>query len=297
MNPLFNQNHLTDSIQESNISIINNTYQNHYIDKNNNYIELLIKKIDKINSVKEDFWCHFVIKLYYLENEPDIEISNLVKQSNVNIKKYDEIINLINVHITEYSYFAKLKSHFDFHYFPRDTQELILHIKNNDSKPLKQLGYKLNEDNLFLWNKEFSVSSKLLCNTDDKDVIYNFKIRRNSRNYFWNIILLNFLIALTSFASFSIEQSNSADRLNLNGMLLLTKVAFKQVNSEVVPNISYLTLLDKYIFTGLGFMFLVILQNCIATMIGSDFELYSIIALGSIFSLYNLIFCSYWFYH
>lgn len=273
----------------------NHDYDNYYIDKNNNYIDVVINKIDKINSVKEDYWCNFIIKIFYIDDEPSIDITNIVKEGKLKVTKYEKIINLTNLNVVEYDYFAKLKSKFDYHKFPRDTQKLFLKIKNNDKKPLKQLNYTINNNDLILWNNEFSVYSNLKCSTDDYNISYEFEIKRNSRNYFWNIILLNFLIALTSFASFSIEKSNSADRLNLNGMLLLTKVAFKQVNSENVPNISYLTLLDKYIFTGLGFMFFVILQNCIATQLESNFELYSIIALGGIFGLYNLIFCSVWY--
>ena len=281
MNPLYNINH-------------SNLYESHYMDEDNNYIELFIKKVDKINSVKEDFWCNFIIKLYYIEEEPNIEILNLVKKSNLIVKKYDKIINLNNIHITEYNYFLKLKSKFDFHSFPKDKQKLFLKIKNNDEKPLKQLDYKLNNNDLILWNNEFTLNSNLKCFSNENEISYTFEIKRNSRNYFWNIILLNFLIALTSFASFSIEKNNSADRLNLNGMLLLTKVAFKQVNNESVPNISYLTLLDKYIFTGLGFMFLVILQNSLAPHFDSNFELYSILVLSGIFVIYNFLYFLFW---
>ena len=281
MNPLF-------CLNEQNL------YENHYMDEDNNYIELFIKKVDKINSIKQDFWCNFIIKLYHLEEEPNIEILNLVKKSNVIVKKHEEIINLKKVNITEYNYFLKLKSHFDFHSFPKDKQKLFLKLKNNDYKPLKQLGYKLNNNDLILWNNEFSLNSNLKCFSNDNEISYSFEIKRNSRNYFWNIILLNFLIALTSFASFSIEKNNSADRLNLNGMLLLTKVAFKQVNNENVPNISYLTLLDKYVFTGLGFMFLVILQNSLAPNFNSDFELYSILSLSGIFVIYNFMYLLFW---
>lgn len=268
---------------------------NYYIDKNNNYIDVVINKVDKINSLKEDYWCNFIIKIFYINDEPSIDITNIVKEGKLKVKKYEKIIDLTNMNVVEYNYFAKLKSKFDYHKFPIDTQKLFLKIKNNDKKPLKQLSYTINNDDLILWNNEFSIYSNLKCYTDDYNISYEFEIKRNSRNYFWNIILLNFLIALTSFASFSIEKSNSADRLNLNGMLLLTKVAFKQVNSENVPNISYLTLLDKYIFSGLGFMFLVILQNCIATHLESNFELYSMITLGGIFGLYNFIYCCIWY--
>ena len=103
---------------------------------------------------------------------------------------------------------------------------------------------------------------------------------------------------MSSLSSFSIEHTNSSDRLNINIMLLLTKVAFKQIQNNLTPNISYLTLLDKYVFTGLGFLFIVILQNTLSSSNWyrnyDNFDYYSFIGLGLFFIAYNIMFSLIW---
>jgi hypothetical protein len=262
------------------------------INNSNNYIEVFINKIDKINSLKEDFWCDFTIKKYYIFEEPTLEIDNLIKYTKEKIKKYDININEKLYKCIEYNYFGKLKSKFNFRDFPKDNQQLMLKIKSNVE--LFTLNYKINDSDLFLSDHEFSLDNNKHFYPIENEILYTFQIKRNSRNYFWNIVFLNFLIAFTSFASFSIHNDNSADRLNINGMLLLTKVAFKQVNSNLIPATSYLTFLDKYVFCGLGFLFLIILQNGLSVYMGDIFEYYSIIILSSIFTLYNFIFLILW---
>jgi len=313
------------------------------LNKNNRkvYVRCNIKKIDKINSVDEEFWCAFSITKYWpigrkmsidypnsseltfnhqivdkhgnLEQsvkneEPEIYISNLIK-TNYKETVYD-VVNINDLPFIEKTenYFAKLKGRFNFHRFPHDIQQLNINIIAKDPNNLvtltqsEHLPSLLSARDTFQKKHEWKLYSPLdihsaqtNTHSSTKKRVYSsldfvFSIKRNFRNYFWNIVFLNFLIALISFTTYSIEYTNSADRLNVSGMLLLTKVAFKQVQNTLTPNISYLTLIDKYTFTGLAFLFIMMLQNSISVFMSQGFDDYSFIFLAGIFSIYNVVF-------
>ena len=75
-------------------------------------------------------------------------------------------------------------------------------------------------------------------------------------------------------------------------MLLLISIAFKITNNDKIPNIPYLTHLDKYHITGIGFHTIVIAQNVIAKLTNNNnnFDVWSIVVLTCILILIHLIF-------
>ncbi|XP_077995614.1 cys-loop ligand-gated ion channel-like isoform X2 [Glandiceps talaboti] len=70
-------------------------------------------------------------------------------------------------------------------------------------------------------------------------------VSRRIGYYLWNVALIMFLIVGMSFASFSVDPAEPADRLSVTLTLLLTSVAFKFVVSQSLPTISYLTILVR----------------------------------------------------
>ena len=285
------------------------------------YIRCNIKKIDKINSVKEEFWCAFSItkcwkdntipqnlEKYVNDTEPKIYISNLIKTNYIYVS-YDTFLvgQQQFIEKTE-NYFSKLKGNFNFHKFPCDIQKLNINIISREPSTKVKLVQSphhislLSAHDTFQRKHEWNIYSPLNVivketnnSNSTKNLTYSsldfvFSIKRSLKNYFWNIIFLNFLIALSSFSTYSIEYENSADRLNVSGMLLLTKVAFKQVQNTLTPNISYLTLIDKYIFCGLAFLFIVMIQNSVAIFMSQNFDNYSFFFLVGLFVLYNSVF-------
>ncbi len=307
------------------------------------YFKCNVRKIDKINSLKEDFWCEFSITKYWAPNfiseeylqqdrnsskllnsksaseifqEPKIFIKNLIKFTKLDT--YYDIVTIDNTNYIEKSinYYAKLKGDFDFKNFPKDIQNLNIIIQACDDSTIVRLEhtpyYKsiLNANNVFQHRHEWNLYNKLTVNevvtnyassTRNKkysQLYFNFSIKRNSNNYFWNIILLNFLITLTSLSSYNIEHTDISERLQLNSMLLLTNVAFKNYQTNLTPNISYFTFLDKYVFTGIGFLFTVILQNSISNSEffrdDNTFDYYGYTILSGLFVFYNTMFSFMW---
>jgi len=76
--------------------------------------------------------------------------------------------------------------------------------------------------------------------------------------YFWNIALPMFVLVTLSFTSFQVSSSSVSDRLSISLVLLLTAVAFKYVVSEKLPNVNYLTLMDKYVLVSELFLIAVV---------------------------------------
>jgi len=94
-------------------------------------------------------------------------------------------------------------------------------------------------------------------------------VKRKNGYYLWNIAMIIFLIDMLSFCSFSVDVSEPSDRLSVTLTLLLTAVAFKFVVSQSLPTISYLTLLDKYVLSGLVFLCCMAIQNAVVAVIPS----------------------------
>ena len=119
-----------------------------------------------------------------------------------------------------------------------------------------------------------------------------FCVKRSAKFYIWNVIFVNFLIIALSFVSLTVDYNETGDRLNVTLILLLTTIAFKLAMSEVLPNVPYLTFLDKYIISGISFNSVVTVQNAVVTMVEnqSGFEFWSLVILGCVFTFIHMIF-------
>ena len=82
--------------------------------------------------------------------------------------------------------------------------------------------------------------------------------------YVSNIVGPMILIVLMSGCSFVIPSKDVADRLSASLTLVLTAVAYKYVVSQMVPPIGYSTRLDRYVTWCFAFLFLVVVENCLA---------------------------------
>ena len=120
-------------------------------------------------------------------------------------------------------------------------------------------------------------------------ITFNFKIKRKYGFYLWNIIFIYFLMCLSSLSSFSIDDELVSEKLNVSFMTLLTVVALKFSTTAILPKVSYLTILDKYIIFCILFQILVIVQNSLYTFLDIyNYNFYSFIILTGILGLFNI---------
>lgn len=100
------------------------------------------------------------------------------------------------------------------------------------------------------------------CNVD-------FQITRDPFFYLFNIVLINFFIVLISFSVVAIDMTDYSSRLSILITSVLTAVAFKFVTVNWVPNVSYLTRLDKYIIFTFIMLSFVVLESFFVSLVPS----------------------------
>jgi len=79
---------------------------------------------------------------------------------------------------------------------------------------------------------------------------YTWKVvtDRHYASYLWNIGFLLYLVATLSVVTFFLESDDVGSRTSTTLTLVLAAVALKFVTNDSLPKISYLTLMDYYIF-------------------------------------------------
>ena len=107
-----------------------------------------------------------------------------------------------------------------------------------------------------------------------REPLFQFHVhaRRKYNYYLWNIASMVNMISILAFTSFSIDRSDIGKRLSVSLTLLLTVVAFKNFVSSILPKVSYLTLLDKYVLFNVAFIFLVSIENALVGTISGSFQ-------------------------
>lgn len=83
------------------------------------------------------------------------------------------------------------------------------------------------------------------------------KIARKSHYYMINVAMVMLLICSFVLCSWAIHPANIEGRYAVDFTLILTAVAFKLVLTSMLPPVSYMTLLDKYVMA--GFMYLTLI--------------------------------------
>lgn len=85
-----------------------------------------------------------------------------------------------------------------------------------------------------------------------------------------NIGVMMFLIVSLAFTMFALPVVQLADRLNVVMTLVLSAVAFKLLCAEQLPELPYLTALDRYVLWGLAVLCLMALECVLVEHLASE---------------------------
>lgn len=125
---------------------------------------------------------------------------------------------------------------------------------------------------------------------------YTLAFDRKPHYYITNIVAPMATFTLLACLSFAVdEDGNSMDigtRLSFTMTLLLTAVAYKFVVTSALPQISYLTIMDKYVNMCFLFICAVLLENAVYPAVfqtSSGDERYVLVVYIGIFCLFNAI--------
>lgn len=98
-------------------------------------------------------------------------------------------------------------------------------------------------------------------------LISSIYLHRKHGFYMSNVMIPIFLISSIATASFAINEDgtvmDTSSRLSLTLTLLLTAVAYKFVVASILPQLSYVTLLDSYLWYCFAYLLLVAIENAL----------------------------------
>lgn len=128
------------------------------------------------------------------------------------------------------------------------------------------------------------------------------------RYFIVNIKALMFCVSSLCFTSYSVPIPDLGDRASITLSLLLTAVAYKLVLADILPRVSYLTALDKYVLICFTMLIVIAAEQGLAAWISNEnspwwglvgtssfdeqsvdkFEMWFQLALGVFWSIYNI---------
>jgi hypothetical protein len=173
--------------------------------------------------------------------------------------------------------------------FPFDTQDITVWIASKCSDEDVQLleddseVSKVNVESLVTqreWSLYKHVQSTTKSISNDEGSSSRFTAlglrchaSRRLGFYIWNIYFIMFVICTLVFATFAVKWTETADRIHLTFILLLTSTSFKKASKSAVPQLSYLTFLDYSILsTIVTYSVVVIWHSLIASVIAKYYE-------------------------
>eukprot|EP00927_Polykrikos_kofoidii_P078216 TRINITY_DN75061_c0_g1_i1.p1 TRINITY_DN75061_c0_g1~~TRINITY_DN75061_c0_g1_i1.p1 ORF type:complete len:381 (-),score=33.28 TRINITY_DN75061_c0_g1_i1:51-1193(-) len=113
-----------------------------------------------------------------------------------------------------------------------------------------------------------SLCLEMFSKANTKDVLSQPRIiarlQRKPNFYIWSMILPCFIFGLITCISFVESIGSLSDRMSLNTTMLLTIVALKLMTSDSLPKIAYMTWLDYYFSSAMGFIVVVIICNVVS---------------------------------
>ena len=86
-------------------------------------------------------------------------------------------------------------------------------------------------------------------------------LKRRPWYYVTNVFWPMSAFVVMAFTSFMVDRRKNASRMGISLTLVLTTASFKHFLTNILPKISYLTLLDQYIHICQLFLFLIVLEN------------------------------------
>ena len=89
----------------------------------------------------------------------------------------------------------------------------------------------------------------------------SLRAKRRPQFFEVNVLVMNFTIVLLCFTMFCLPINDIADRMSIAMTAMLTSVAFKTYVADQLPDLSYLTFLDKYLLLGIVLLVVMVLET------------------------------------
>ena len=205
-----------------------------------------------------------------------------------------------------YNWIVNFREGYELSQFPYDTQQLPIRFDVMNARmvdwnstlevPARIIGEILHEDAdvlVFLEPETWNLVPRLSIERLDDDTYWkqNIIVQRVPTFFLWSVGFTNFIIVAASFMVVGIPCNELADRLSVLLTCMLTSVAFKFAMMQVLPVVSYLTRLDKYVLISFGCLGVTAIQCFIARWVDppDDISLREIIFFSTSFGLWIML--------
>lgn len=254
-------------------------------------LHVVIIKIGQIDTKNETFYAEFFLEATWIEEKRKFDSNNFYYDPKKHFNPDIYINNSIGEPLQDITYYLrasfennpskyvlvserrKIRGYFwqkfDFKYFPMDVQSLNLEISSTcPSNRVTLVGSKEKfnffNPNAFVdvqeWKLHDLIRSKVNLNENeistDRHSFYTISIiaSRIPTYYFYNVYFLVFLITNIGLAKFSIKCDKPQTRLNIDTSITLNLIMLRLAITNQLPQISYLTSLDKYLLFSIIFI-------------------------------------------
>jgi len=235
---------------------------------------------------------------------PHCEPKNAV-EAEINPELWDtdcaykiETINGVKYNVKRVLYKGTFKEPFELENFPFDVQDLSFvfgAMEGDHGKMVNFVPSRMHNGQFFTIEETYSalaewdivalmVDEELIHWKDvfkqyigenelvSERIVFRAQVRRRSKAVMTRIIFWMFLLGLLSVAVYSIAPDDVADRLGFIITMILAIVAFQFVISSTIPQVTYLTLIDKYnLFVFISIM-LATLETVVVGAHSTNFE-------------------------
>jgi hypothetical protein len=211
---------------------------------------------------------------------PEIDVLN----SGRLFKKLGDFVEVFEagrVRLTQ-RYRGALVFVYDAHRFPFDTQNIVVSLlseKHDQNKVKIIINESVNGRNPTAFNiPDWSitdVSAQVVTQHfeigNSSHSIFKFSIpaKRLSGYYAWKVIVPLMLIVFMSWTVFWINPSQVGPQISMSATSMLTLIAFQFAMGNILPRLSYFTIMDRFIFGSTVLVFLALVEsvttNCLVT--------------------------------
>ena len=179
-------------------------------------------------------------------------------------------------------YRGPLVFRYDAHRFPFDHQNIVITLGSIEYSQ-KDVTIIIDKNITGRNAAEFNVPdwtiSQVQANVDPQylDVFnsyhsaFNFSIsaKRKSGYYIWKVIVPLMLIVFMSWTVFWIDPSNLGPQIGMSATSMLTLIAFQFAMANILPKLSYYTVLDKFIAGSTILVFLALIESVTTSWLSS----------------------------
>ena len=218
---------------------------------------------------------------------PRVEINN--DQGLSEIWDPDTSWNLKDYETGEVKYSQRYRgpvsNSMDLRNFPFDSDVLTIHLGPKFYKEDKLIfesdpDHKVEETSVSHALEEWTVSTPVSVDFitgkfGHRNVDLNIIVHRNSGYYIWKVLLINLLAGMFSWTVFLTPASEFIDRINSTLTLFLAEVAFLFVIADKLPQVSYLTVMDRIVLGSFVLLFATAIESVLAYTFISDGKFFS----------------------